>query len=82
MPKTPQKKEHILLHFFKRNWMHLVVITVLLMVCKNEYIGQVLDYRDSFQITLCLAGLTLGCFVLAVAVMLFLRLIEWGVSKL
>jgi hypothetical protein len=73
---------HKVIPFFKRNWIHLLVITALLMLCSNEYISRVLEYTSSFQIAFCLVGLALGCLILAVAVMLFLRLIEWGFSKL
>jgi hypothetical protein len=80
MPKV--KKENIVIHFFKRNWPQITVITVLLLVCRNDYIATILDYKGTFQIVINLAGLTLGCLILATAVMLLLRLIEWGLSKL
>ena len=82
MPKPVPKKENILLHFFKRNWIQILVIAGLFMVYHNDYIDKVLDYSDSKEVAIRLIIMTLGSILLAITLMLLLRLVEWGLHKM
>ncbi|HTB30825.1 MAG TPA: hypothetical protein VK808_02300 [Bacteroidia bacterium] len=82
MPKPPPRKEHILLHFFKRNWIQILVIAGLFMVYHNDYIDRVLDLPDTQEVVIRLVIMTLGSILLAILIMWLLRLVEWGLHKM
>ncbi|HTA26895.1 MAG TPA: hypothetical protein VK809_03855 [Bacteroidia bacterium] len=82
MPKPVLKKENILLHFFKRNWIQILVIAGLFMMYHNVYIDKVLDYPDSKEVAIRLIIMALGSILVGVVIMLLLRLVEWGLHKM
>ncbi len=69
-------------NFFSKNWIHISVITVLLLIYQRDYISHLLNMGNYPEVAGGLLGTLIGCLLMATIFMVMARLAEWGFSKM